>query len=453
MKFSKVILVTLLIPTMVACVSTPQAQYEPTTVMEPTPDEALQADAAEYARQFGVSQEEALRRLRVQNEIGGLGAALQRDEAETFAGLWIQHEPEFRLITAFTQDGAQTIQPYLEGKSYAELVGVKMFPHSLRELESAQQQGIQIAEELGIPITSYITVQENRVTLVVGNPDLFLDEVRLAGRELPELVEIVAIDPDRLTDTLRGKIETYPGPDGGMLYFPKQPPTDVYMEALLKGTLILDPNGCLRIESEGGEARLVLWHHDFELKVGDEVIEVLNGDGQVVGRVGEAVRMGGGESSATDIPGLPLSNCPGPYWVLGNIETLEAQAIPDIYVELIDVNTPEGNAFASQGLILHQSKPAPEEDLLSGKLTLDEDRCFRVGGYTLLWPPDVWPRQELGPFRFVRVEGETETTVAMLGEEVRLPGAERFPGDYRFFENKVQCEGPYWGVAYVEAAK
>ena len=312
-KLASVALTILIMLALVACEPTPQAKNEPAVITEPTPGVALQADAAEYARQFGVSPDEALRRLRVQNEIDGLGAALQREQAETFAGLWIQHEPEFRLIAAFTRDGEQTIRPYLEGKTYAELVEVKTFPYSLRDLESAQQQVIKIAKELGIPITSYISVQENRVTIVVGNAELFQEEVRSAGRELPEPVELVAIDPGRLTDTLRGGIETYPRPGGGMIYFPKQPPTNAYMEALLEATLFLDPNGCLRVESGGGEARLVLWHRDFALKVEGDAIEVLNGDGQIVARVGEAVRMGGGETSASDIPGLPLSNCPGPY--------------------------------------------------------------------------------------------------------------------------------------------
>ena len=131
---------------------------------------------------------------------------------------------------------------------------------------------------------------------------------------------------------------------------------------------------------------------------------------------------------------------------------LEAQVIPDIFVDLINVNISEGNAFASQGLFLYQSRSAPEEATITGKLTLDEDRCFRVGGFTLLWPPGVWPRQEPRPLRFVHLEGEMETTIAVLGEEIRLTGAERSPGDYRFFENKVQCEGPYWGVATIDAA-
>lgn len=295
----------------------------PAETPEPTPSEAELADAAQYAEQYGLSPEEAVRRLRLQFEVGGLGAALQREQAETFAGLWIEHEPDFRVIAAFTKDGEAAIKPYIEGKPFEDVVEVRTLPHTLRELETAQQEVIRAARELDIPISSYIDVKENKVRVEVGNPELFLEEVRQAGLELPEIVEVAAIDPDRLSDTLRGGVETYLGPEGEMIYFPRQAPTNVYMDALLEGTLILDPDGCLRIAGDSGDPILILWHHNFSLNFVEETIEVLNGDGQVVARVGEPVRMGGGETSASTVPGLPGGVCEGPFWALGDIVKAE----------------------------------------------------------------------------------------------------------------------------------
>lgn len=308
-----------------ACMPALKAQTEPATVDEPTPGQALQADAAEYAKQTGVSQEEALRRLGLQDEFGGLNGLLQSRESQTFSGLWIQHEPDYRLVVAFTQDGEQTIQPYLEGKPWAELVEIKTFSHSMDELKAAQWQAMKIADTLKIPINSGIDVRENQVTIVVGNPELFLEEVRAAGLELSEPVEVVAIDPDNLTGTLRGVVETYQGPEGQMIYFPKQAPSNTYMLALLEGTLLLDENGCLRVEDQTGDAHLILWRSDFELQVKNEGIEVLNDEGQVAVRVGEGVRAGGGEESTSVISGMPLEACPGPYWGLGDIEPLNVK--------------------------------------------------------------------------------------------------------------------------------
>jgi hypothetical protein len=308
-----------------ACTPGQQAQTEPTALDDPTPGPALQADAAEYARQTGVSQEEAQRRLRLQNEFGGLNELLQSEQRQTFAGLWIQHEPDYRLVVAFTQDGEQTLQPYLEGKSWAELVEIKTFAHSLAELKAAQWQAMKIADTLKIPINSGIDEHENRVTVVVGNPELFLEEMHAAGLELPEPVQLVAIDPENLTDTLRGEVETYQGPNGQTIYFPKQAPSNSSMLALQDGTLILDENGCLRVQGRNGSADLILWRSDFELQVGSEGIEVLNDEGQVAARVGEGVRMVGGEGALNTIPGMPLEACPGPYWSMGDIEPLDAK--------------------------------------------------------------------------------------------------------------------------------
>ncbi|HZE20617.1 MAG TPA: hypothetical protein VE082_01060, partial [Desulfobaccales bacterium] len=304
-----------------ACAPAGPASGAPQETLHPTPGAALQADAAQYASRYGISLDEALSRASLQDEIGQLNAALQQKEAATFAGLWIQNEPEYRVVVAFTRDGKRTIRPYLNGKSWADLVEFKTFPYSLKQLQAAQEQAGQMAQALGISITSYINVKTNRVTLVVGNPGLFLDEIRAAGQALPEPVDVVAIDPDHLSGTLRGSVETYPGPDGRTIYFPMQPPTNVYLTALMEGTLVLDSNGCLRVETPGGVSPLVLWHHDFELRVEGEQIDVLDGEGRVVGRVGEAIRMGGGEAPAVSIPGLPREACPGPYWELGQIES------------------------------------------------------------------------------------------------------------------------------------
>jgi hypothetical protein len=290
-----------------------------TLVEQLMPNRNLPPEAAEFARQLGISEAEALRRLEAQGEIGELNRALQEGEPETFAGLWIRHDPVFRVMVAFTEDEEQTIRPYLEDIPWAGFVELRRFTYSLRELEAAQQQAIQSANALGLSTISYLSVPENRVTIEVGNPDLFLEEMRQSGWTPPEMVDVMAIDPNRLSDTLRGGVETYQGPDGETIYFPKQPPVGAYMQALLEGQLVLDPDGCLRVEAMGIYSYLVLWHHDFELRIDGDSIEILDGNGQVVAGVGEAVSMGGGGSSAGSIPDMPIEACPEPYWALGDI--------------------------------------------------------------------------------------------------------------------------------------
>ncbi len=445
------IFVTLLILlAIVGCVTTSGAGSGPVATANPTTGVAVQQDAAAYSKQFGVGQEQALPQLGAQDEIGELNAALEREQAETFAGLWIQHEPEYRVVVAFTRDGERIIHPYLNNKSWGDQVEIRTFPHSLADLKAAQQKASQVAETLGISITSSISVMDNRVTVQVGNPNLFREAVRAAGQTLPDLVDILANDPNHLTDTLHGQVETYPGPDGQTIYFPRQAPTNVYLTALMEGTLILDSNGCLRVEGARGDAPLVLWRYGFTLRVEGDRIEVHNDKGQAVARVGEPVQMGGGSAPNPIDDGLPIATCPGPYWTLGDIESLTSQAIPDITVQPLQIHQGNDANSVVNSFFLQQSRPAPEEDSLPGLLTVDQDGCLRVDGYTVLWPPDVWPRDDPDRLRFVHLDGSGETTVAALGRDVWLSGSQRQPEDYRYFENKVPCSGPYWGVASIK---
>ena len=76
-------------------------------------DDALTRDAIPYAKAFGVSVEEAKRRLLLQDTIGALNAMLVNNESETFGGLWIDNEsPEYKAIVAFTSDGEATVALY-----------------------------------------------------------------------------------------------------------------------------------------------------------------------------------------------------------------------------------------------------------------------------------------------------------------------------------------------------
>lgn len=126
----------------------------------------------------------------------------------------------------------------------------------------------------------------------------------------------------------------------------------------------------------------MLWPSDVQLHLSQDGIEVVNREGQAVARVGSPIRMGGGAVESGQgqahydrlIPGLPLASCPGPYWVAGQLETVEAQTVPDIYV---DPFTSGGQVLA---LFITQSRPSPPREILSGRLEVDAQGCMRVGG-------------------------------------------------------------------------
>ena len=135
------------------------------------------------------------------------------------------------------------------------------------------------------------------------------------------------------------------------------------------------------------------------------------------------------------IPGMPIEDCQGPYWIAGELETLVEQQIPDIYFE----------PFSSGGQILawyvNQSRPSLETDTLRGELHIDDEGCLRVEGYLVIWPPGVYLREE--PLRII---DSTLKDIAQAGDLIELSGGEKIPADYRYFDNKVRCSGPYWGV-------
>lgn len=161
-------------------------------------DEALMQDAALYAEGQGIPLEEAVTRLRLQDSIGPLGATLEENEADTFAGLWLQHQPQFRLVIAFTENGEETVRPYIEGQPYADYVELRTHPHTFAELVAAQEATMATAADLGLANNSWIDVIENRVIFETGNPDLFRQTIEEAGETLPEVVELIEIDPEAL---------------------------------------------------------------------------------------------------------------------------------------------------------------------------------------------------------------------------------------------------------------
>ena len=264
-----------------------------------TPSEALRRDAEAYARQFGVTAEEAITRMRYQDGIGELNAALQANEADTFGGLWIEHQPEYRVVALFTRNGKRTIRPYLAGKPYAHLVEVRKARYTLVELESIQSQATRELAKLDFGVNVLLDVSRNRVEVTVSDREWFESELRNAGVRLPDGVELAVVEGG---STTRDKdlllIPPVPG-----IAFPRQEPTEgfrIAMEAALAGTLRLE-EGCLRVYSlYDGRSTLPIWPPEFTLRVEGDQVLVIDGEGQVVAHAGEEVYMGGGSVPVTD---------------------------------------------------------------------------------------------------------------------------------------------------------
>ena len=128
-------------------------------------DGGLRRDAQEYATANGVGIDEAVRRLELQQAIGELGAALEEREAATFAGLFIEHTPEYRVVARFTREGDATLRRYTAGSVLAGLVraeGARLTLAALRTRQEGVQRSIRAQ---GLQAETDIDVRENRVAV------------------------------------------------------------------------------------------------------------------------------------------------------------------------------------------------------------------------------------------------------------------------------------------------
>lgn len=94
------------------------------------------------------------------------------------------------------------------------------------------------------------------------------------------------------------------------------------MNALFEGPVVVDGQGCIRLDSE--DDATVIWPHGFTLEPTIEGFVVRDEAGGTVGRLGDDFSLGGGEvPSLTDAMGftdadraLAEEHCPGRYWIV-----------------------------------------------------------------------------------------------------------------------------------------
>jgi hypothetical protein len=424
----------------------------------PTPSKVLRQDAEAYAKQFGITVEQAIERLQFQDGIGDLNDALRAKEADTFGGLWIENEPDYRVVVLFTRRGESTIRPYLAGKPYAHLIEVRQARYTLAELEVVQAQATHELDKLDFDVVVLLSVQDNRAQVPVSDRAWFESKLRRADVRLPEGVELVVVEG---SSTARDKDLLLTPPVPGIA-FPRQKPAEGFREAMLAelvGTLQLD-GACLYVQPLGDGSVLPIWPPEFTLRAEGDQVLVIDREGQVAARAGEEVYMSGGYVGVTDewvLQQIPPA-CRGEYFVVGNEVRPNLRCDSELFALDVVSDT-------ARTVLFLRYKPALDEQVvdamsISGTLAAnDYRRCLRLytewgpGSVTLIWPADWSAQIEDGAI--VVVDG-TGQVVARVGDEVHLRGR-AIPHDadvpvYRQLIDELpgDCVGASWLVDRVK---
>lgn len=312
-----ILVLLVLLPILPACTTESSAG--------PPVSDALRRDAEAYADVQGVSLDEAIRRLRQQDPIGELNAVLREREGDVFGGLWIQHEPEYKVVVLVTRDRRRIRRRYVRGGPLEDTVEIRQAETTLEELHTIQQETMGILEEFGSRANTAIDVKRNCVSLFVADPESLQAELDAAHVKLPDHVCIESTGPYAESPPLD------PPPN---IVFPRQHAPEglrVEMMALLIGELRED-DGCLRVGEEG-QSHLIIWPYDHTVTAAEDgKLQIRDGGGAVVAEVGDIVRMGGGEvptaerHTQVEIP----DRCGGSYWLAASeIEAVKLNELPD----------------------------------------------------------------------------------------------------------------------------
>lgn len=183
------------------------AASAPTVVAQSAEDaDPLTRDAGQYASAMGVDASEAMRRLKLQVHIGDLNARLTKNEPDSFGGLWVQHQPEYRVFALFTRGGEAKIQEYTAGGPLSGMVGTRTAKVTLTELVDARTQAARMAGRLGIAAHSAINILEGNAELYVLDAAHLDAALQKAAARLPDHVKVVQVPafPKEATDIFGG---------------------------------------------------------------------------------------------------------------------------------------------------------------------------------------------------------------------------------------------------------
>ncbi|MBH1485843.1 S1 family peptidase [Stenotrophomonas geniculata] len=166
----------------------------PPTAMAADGQEGLSAQTITYARTYGVDAREAEARQARTLEAGTLERVIESKSPDTFAGLYIQHSPRFRVVVRFTGNAETQLSRFTNDPIYV----AEQAPRSLELLLAVQDE---IAAQLSarkINFETGIDIRKSEVNLLTDDPQAassalaklirstnFINLIKVQGRITP----------------------------------------------------------------------------------------------------------------------------------------------------------------------------------------------------------------------------------------------------------------------------
>lgn len=273
-----------------------------------------------YARDYCVTLAEAERRMAIQgsNVAGTLMRRVAAGEPSTFAGLWFEHQPEYRVKVAFTRDAAATLARYTSDPLF---VPVDRPGPTLIELRTETERVARDLETIGSRFNmASANEQTGRGEIALASDIEPILQAQREGRiRVPDYIDLIPPPPFKVTVP-----PPFPGGAERLAAFPRAKFRRNGI-SILMGSGMVQPyarNGCLVMDTEDGPVT-ILWPNEAQPDLSrNGVIEIVDRTTGEKFALGEAIAVEDGVVFDTsNVPAIDEnSRCPPPYAYVAKFE-------------------------------------------------------------------------------------------------------------------------------------
>lgn len=161
---------------------------------------------AHFMKKYGISAADALERVELEAEVNKLAAELGSGTDEGFGGIWIEHEPVYRIVVAFTDNKDRTALRERVSPKMRRHLQIKNVAKNQRQLEADIDAVILSLAASKIEYVSFydqkgdtlvVEVADEGQVGVVRNlvPPRLRSEIKVRKGVLPEKLQIANVQP------------------------------------------------------------------------------------------------------------------------------------------------------------------------------------------------------------------------------------------------------------------